>query len=361
MDIDLEKVGMPPFQVREELDEEHIDELKESFEKDGQWNPIIVRPSEDTEYEYEVISGNHRLAAARELNWTEIDAIVKDLDSEDARGLAVKTNRMQKEMKDEEVGELCKELYTEYGLSEEEIGELTGMAASTVQDKITLVMDLEESVYELVKQGELAGRKGLVIAQLPKEDQPEFAQLVVENGWSRDEAREQIEIFQNDTIVTVGYSGRTFDELVTDLKEEDVDILVDVRESGESMYKPEFNTDVLENQFENVDDIEYIHRPDFGVPQLIVEPYKEQAIGHQCFEDWYNWHIHQDEDAFDEFADYLKGTGKPALMCIEKHPEPQGEQKHYCHRHHLANELLDEGHFRDRTDISAGGGGQQTL
>lgn len=349
MKIAVDKIKLPSFQIREEIDQEHVEELMESFEKDGQWNPIIVRPEDEDEYE--VVSGAHRLEAASQLGWSDIEAIVKDLGDEDARGLAVKTNRMQKEMKDEEIGELCKELYTEYGLSEEEIGEITGMAARTVQDKITLVMDLEESVYEKVKNGDLAGRKGLVIAQLPKEDQPEFAGMVIENGWSRDEARAQIDRFQNDTIVTIGYSGKDFDELVAHLHSSEVDILVDVRASGESMYKPEFNVDVLENQFENVDDIEYVHRPEFGVPQLLVEPYKEQAIGDKCFEDWYRWHIHNGEDKFEEFANFLKDTGKPALMCIEKYPEPRDDQEHYCHRHHLAQELLDTEFFRQREDI----------
>jgi ParB family chromosome partitioning protein len=352
MKIAVEKIALPDFQIREEIDPEHVEEIKESFEKDGQWNPIIVRPNEDGNTEYQVVSGAHRLEAAKQIGWSDIDAMVKDLGDEDARGLAVKTNRMQKQMKDEEIGELCKELYTEYGLSEEEIGEITGMAPRTVQDKITLVMDLEDSVYEKVKSGDLAGRKGLVIAQLPKEDQAEFTRMVMENGWSRDEARSQLERFQNDTIVTVGYSGKDFEELVEDLRKKDIDILVDVRASGESMYKPEFNTDVLENQFQNISDIDYVHKPDFGVPQMIVKPYKEQVIGHQCFEDWYKWHMHNGEDKFNEFAEFLKDTGKPALMCIEKYPKPQDDQEHFCHRHHLAEELLDAEYFRHREDVS---------
>ncbi|ELY97904.1 ParB/RepB/Spo0J family partition protein [Natrialba asiatica] len=352
MKISVGSIKLPNFQIREELDEEHVKEIRESFKEDGQWNPIIVRPLNGTsDAEYEVISGAHRLSAARDLDWVEIDAIVKDLADQEARGLAIKTNRMQKEMKDEEVGELCKELYNDYGLDEEEIGEITGMSPRTVQDKITLVMDLADPVYELVKSGDLAARKGLVVATLPKEDQMRFVEMMQEEGWSRDEARAQLDRFQNDTVVTVGYSGKDFDELVDELKAKDVEVLVDVRASGESMYKPNFNTDVLENQFENIDEINYVHRPDFGVPQLMVEPYKEQAIGHKCFSDWYNWHIHSEEDKLEEFADFLKNAGKPALMCIEEFPEPEGDQHHYCHRHHLANELIDEDYFRHRQDI----------
>ncbi|WP_436932844.1 ParB/RepB/Spo0J family partition protein [Halosimplex halobium] len=348
MKISVGSIGNPDFQIREEVDQEHVEEIKESFREDGQWNPIIVRPGKNDEYE--VVSGSHRLEAARQLGWAEIDATVKDLGDEDARGLAVKTNRMQKEMKDEEIGELCKELYDEYDLSEEEIGEITGMAASTVRDKITLVADLTEEVYELVKSGDLAARKGLVVSTLPQEDQYEFAQLIIENGWSRDEARNQLDRFQNDTVVTIGYSGKEVEDLISALEEAEVEVLVDVRASGESMYKPQYNSDILESKFENDTEIEYIHRPDFGVPQNLVNPYKEGAIGDGCFQDWYHWNIHQ-EEKFEEFADLLKETGKPALMCIEKHPTPQGDQDHYCHRHHLANELMEEGFFRKREDL----------
>jgi len=351
MKVSVDKIRLPEFQIRNEIDEDHVKEIAESFERDGQWNPIIVRPTDNDSYE--VVSGAHRLSAARQLDWPEIEAEVKDLSEEDARGLAIKTNRMQKEMEDEEVGELCKELYTEHGLSQGEIANLTGMSESAVQKKITLVMDLEDSVYEKVKSGELPARKAIIVAQLPQEDQPEFTRRLQENGWNRDEARAEIERFQNDTICTIGYSGKDTNELIEELEEEDVEILVDIRRSGESMYKPEFNSDVLENRF-GTEDIKYVHRPEMGVPQNIVTPYKEQAIGDKCFRDWYEWSIHQD-DRFEEFAEFLKEAGKPALMCIEKYPEPEGDQHHYCHRHHLAEELQEEGYFRKREDIQSDG------
>lgn len=349
MKTKVENIHHPDFQIRKDIDEEHVDKIKKSFDEDGQWNPIIVRPAEGDSYE--VISGSHRLQAARELGWSEIEATVKDLNDTDARGLAVKTNRMQKEMEDEEIGELCKELYEEYDLTREEIGEITGLSPSNVRNKLTLVMDLADPVYQRIKAGDLPERMGLVIAGIDDEEgQIEFMQRTQENEWSRNEAFEQRRRFLNDTVVTIGYSGKDFDQLVEELQEQNVDVLVDVRASGESMYKPEFNTDVLENQFSNVDGIEYVHKPGFGVPQNIVTPYKEGAIGDNCFEDWYMWHIHQN-DKFEEFADFLKESGKPSLMCIEKYPTPQGDQDHYCHRHHLAAELLEADYFRYREDV----------
>jgi len=77
MKVDVEKVHLPPFQIREEIDQEHVEEIKESFREDGQWNPIIIRPSEKEDGTYEVVSGAHRLQAAKDLGWSEIDANVK--------------------------------------------------------------------------------------------------------------------------------------------------------------------------------------------------------------------------------------------------------------------------------------------
>ena len=85
MKIAVNKIALPDFQIREEIDSDHVEEIMESFEKDGQWNPIIVRPNHGGNPEYQVVSGAHRLEAAKQLGWSEIDAMVKDLGDEDAR------------------------------------------------------------------------------------------------------------------------------------------------------------------------------------------------------------------------------------------------------------------------------------
>jgi len=79
MKIELSKVQIGRFRVREKLDEDHIKDIMQSLAKDGQWNPIIVRPAKERGY-YELIAGEYRVEAAKRLGWKEIEATVKDVD-----------------------------------------------------------------------------------------------------------------------------------------------------------------------------------------------------------------------------------------------------------------------------------------
>lgn len=69
--------------------------LKASIERDGFLSPILVRPI--GEKSYEVVSGNHRAMAAKELNYTEIAAVVADMDDKQAQRVAVNLNTVHGE------------------------------------------------------------------------------------------------------------------------------------------------------------------------------------------------------------------------------------------------------------------------
>ena len=62
-----------PYQVR---DDAEMDALVESIREHGILTPLIVRPSEDTPNEYEVISGHRRLRAAQKAGISEVPAFV---------------------------------------------------------------------------------------------------------------------------------------------------------------------------------------------------------------------------------------------------------------------------------------------
>ncbi len=63
--------------------------LRDSIRRDGFLVPVLLRPRGER---YEVIAGNHRVAAARDVGLTEIPAVVADLDDKAAQRIAVNTN-----------------------------------------------------------------------------------------------------------------------------------------------------------------------------------------------------------------------------------------------------------------------------
>jgi hypothetical protein len=68
--------------------------LLRSMARNGFLAPVLVRPRGDR---YEVISGNHRVGAARDLAYTEVPCVVADLDDGAARRLAVEMNTIHGE------------------------------------------------------------------------------------------------------------------------------------------------------------------------------------------------------------------------------------------------------------------------
>lgn len=76
MKIKISQIEDSAFTIRESLNQESLDELKESLKEDGQWDPILVRPVGDL---FELIAGHRGVRAAKELGWNEIEASIKDV------------------------------------------------------------------------------------------------------------------------------------------------------------------------------------------------------------------------------------------------------------------------------------------
>jgi len=64
--------------------------LKTSIERDGFVAPVLVRPIKGGDYE--IVSGNHRVMAARELGYKDVPVIVMKMDHQSARRVAINMN-----------------------------------------------------------------------------------------------------------------------------------------------------------------------------------------------------------------------------------------------------------------------------
>ena len=92
MNIKLEKLHpfeSHPYKV---LDDVSMTELVESIKEYGLLNRIIVRPLEDKQDEYEIISGHRRVHAAELLEIKEVPAVVHFIDRDQATILMVDSN-----------------------------------------------------------------------------------------------------------------------------------------------------------------------------------------------------------------------------------------------------------------------------
>ena len=92
MSIKLEKLHPfrnHPYKV---IDDESMAELLESIKQYGMLNRIIVRPLEDKQDEYEIISGHRRVRATEILEMKEVPAVVHFIDRDAATVMMVDSN-----------------------------------------------------------------------------------------------------------------------------------------------------------------------------------------------------------------------------------------------------------------------------
>lgn len=355
MEIKLDNISLGDFDVREERDEDHVQKIADSLEQDGQWNPIIVRPGEDGQYD--LIAGHTRYRAAKSLGWDSLEATVKDVDFSRAKELALKTNLKREPMSKIEEGRVINDILDRRDVNQTELANEIGVSEGWVRDRVRVALDLEPEVKGLVQEGELSYSVARVVRRVDGDKQLEFAEMLIERDVTgQEEANRLRQRFLNDTIYTVGYEGKDFDEFCEELEQAGVDILIDVRASGESTYKPAFGADMLSERLPDRG-IEYRHEPNLGVHRMIRSPYKDGAINHDCFSDWYDWWVAEESGVeIEAFADELVTEGTPALMCIEHSATPTDGQDIYCHRHFLAEKIQsaeDNGRplFPNRTDL----------
>lgn len=82
-----------PFKVQ---DNEEMNTLIESIQEQGILSPLIVRPKENTEDKYEIVSGHRRFRAAVKAGIKEVPALIVSLDR-DAAAIAVVDSNLHRE------------------------------------------------------------------------------------------------------------------------------------------------------------------------------------------------------------------------------------------------------------------------
>ena len=84
-----------PYKV---VDNDSMDELTESIREHGILNPLIVRPIEDVENRYEIISGHRRFHAAERLGLKKVPCTVHFVDRDTATVMMVDSNCQRTEL-----------------------------------------------------------------------------------------------------------------------------------------------------------------------------------------------------------------------------------------------------------------------
>ncbi len=156
-----------PYQPRTEFEPQALDELKKSILANGLIQPITVRRNGDMQYE--LISGERRLRAFRDIGYKEIPAYIIKIDNAEAMiALALIENLQREDLNAIEVAQAYKKLMDECKLAPEEIAERVGKDRSTIVNFMRL-LKLPKEIQDSLVKGDISAGHARALINLPSE------------------------------------------------------------------------------------------------------------------------------------------------------------------------------------------------
>lgn len=154
-----------PQQPRVRFDYNELEGLACSIRANGLLQPINVRFLENGEFE--LISGERRLRAARMIGMTKIPCIVMNVSDQQSALFAIIENVQRENLDFFEEAVAIERLMTEYGLSQDEIAEKLGKAPSTLSNKLRLLR-LPDEIRDKISYAGLSERHARALLTLPE-------------------------------------------------------------------------------------------------------------------------------------------------------------------------------------------------
>lgn len=195
--LSIESIRVNPYQPRRHFDDDKITELASSIEQHGLFTPILVR---ETNQGYELVAGERRLRASKELNMEEINAIVVDFDDDQMMEIALIENVQREDLNVIEEAMGYKSLIDRLGLTQEDVAKRVSKSRSHVTNLLRL-LKLPEATKIMVAEGKLSmGHVRPLIMLENDKDIERFAQQIYNEKLSARDAENLVKEFLNPNL-----------------------------------------------------------------------------------------------------------------------------------------------------------------
>ena len=181
-EIAIDDIQINPFQPRIDFEKEKIYELSESIKELGIIQPITVRKLGYNKYQ--LISGERRLRASKELNLKTIPSYIRIANDEQMLEMALVENIQRENLNPIEIAISFQRLIKECDLTQEECGNRLGKKRSTIANFLRLLKLPSEIQDGLKKEKISVGHARALITIKEKQNQLNIYQDIIENGFS---------------------------------------------------------------------------------------------------------------------------------------------------------------------------------
>lgn len=180
LDIPVDEIVPNPYQPRLLMVEEDISELAQSIREVGILQPVLVRRAASG---YELIAGERRLRAAKEIGLATIPALVTDVDPMDQQLMALVENLQRKNLSAVEEGKCLQDILARTKWNQTDLAKRLGRSQAAVANKIRL-LKLDPTVQQWVMEGKLGERQARTLLGFTADEQIELGNRAIRDELS---------------------------------------------------------------------------------------------------------------------------------------------------------------------------------
>jgi ParB family chromosome partitioning protein len=182
MTVPVDRIRVNPLQPRKNMAPEPLEDLVQSIRAHGVLQPLIVRRIGD---QFELIAGERRLRASRQLGLTDVPVVVKELiTDQDTLEVALVENLQREDLNAIEEAEGYRQLAEKFVMNQDDIAKRVGKARATVTNSLR-ILSLPSDVKQMVVEGKLSsGHAKALLGVEIAEERSLIARRAIAEGWS---------------------------------------------------------------------------------------------------------------------------------------------------------------------------------
>ena len=223
-EININEISVNPFQPRSNFNNSSLQELSISIKNIGIIQPITVRKIDNNKYQ--VISGERRLRACKEIGLKKIPAYVREANDQDSLEMALVENIHRQDLDAIEIAISYQRLIEEINLTQEELSDKIGKNRTTISNYLRL-LKLDPIIQSGIRDGFITMGHGRALINISLN-------------------KDQLNIYKK--IISKNLSVRNTELLVRDLKGKPSKVTSKIKEKFKSSL---LGTDVFINKGEN--------------------------------------------------------------------------------------------------------------
>jgi len=184
--LDINAIVPNPWQPRSVFEPEAFAELVHSIRELGVLQPIVVRalPDENGERRYELIMGERRLRASKEVGLAKIPAVIRETADENMLRDALLENLHRSDLNPLEEASAYQQLLEDFGITQEQLADRIGRSRPRITNTLRL-LKLPAEVQKKVAAGVLsAGHARAILGAVDDARMIYWANKVVNEGLS---------------------------------------------------------------------------------------------------------------------------------------------------------------------------------